>query len=103
MRAIEVRLSKLEEIRDRDDAGSEVDIELEAMGTSRAALLADFGSLFAFRDWLDARMASEDHPAGVQPSIAAPHRKRPIDPAVSAKWNAILDRYEALQPAHTGA
>ena len=103
MRAIEVRLSKLEEIRDRDDAGSEVDIELEAMGTSRAALLADFGSLFAFRDWLDARMPAEEHPPGLRPSTPAAIRKRPIDPSVSAKWNTILDRYEALQPADTGA
>lgn len=103
MKAIERRLNRFEEIRDRDDVGSEVDIELERMGTSRAALLADFGSLFAFRDWLDARMTAEEHPAGVRPSIAAPHRKRPIDPSVSAKWNAILDRYEALQAADTGA
>lgn len=103
MNGLQRRLSKVEKLRNRNDGEREVDIELERMGTSRAALLDDFGSLFAFRDWLDARMASEDHPAGVQPSIAAPHRKRPIDPAVSAKWNAILERYEALQPADTGA
>jgi hypothetical protein len=66
-------------------------------------MLADFGSLFAFRDWLVARMAAEEHPAGVQPSIAVPHREWPIDRAVSAKWDARLDRYEALRPADTGA
>ena len=103
MNGLQRRLSKLEEIRNPSDMEKEVDIELERMGTSRAALLAEFGSLCAFRDWLAVRMATEEHPAGVQPSIAAPHRKRPIDPAVSAKWNAILDRYEALQPADTGA
>jgi len=97
------RLSKLEKLRNRNDDEREVDIELERMGTSRAALLADFGSLIAFRDWLDARMAAEELPAGVRPSITAPHRKRPIDPEVSAKWDAILDRYEALPPADTGA
>lgn len=66
-------------------------------------MLADFGSLFAFRDWLVARRAADEHPAAVQPSVAVPHRKWPVDPAVSAKWDAILDRYEALQPADTGA
>lgn len=103
MNGLQRRISKLEELRHHNDGEREVDIELERMGTSRAAVLADFGSLIAFRDWLVARMAAEDHPAGVQPSIAAPHRKRPIDPEVSAKWDAILDRYEALPPADTGA
>ncbi|MBN8455723.1 hypothetical protein [Accumulibacter sp.] len=101
MNGLQRRLSKVEKLRNRNDGEREVDIELERMGTSRAGLLADFGSLFEFRDWLDARMAAADHPAGVRPSIAAPHRKRPVDPAVSAKWDAILDRYEALQPADT--
>ena len=101
MNGLQRRLSKVEKLRNRNDGEREVDIELERMGTSRAALLADFGSLFEFRDWLDARRAAEDHPAGVRPSIAAPHRKRPVDPAVSAKWDAILDRYEAIQPADT--
>ena len=103
MNRLQRRLSKLEKLRNRNDDEREVDIELERMGTSRAALLADFGSLIAFRDWLDARMAAEELPAGVRPSITAPHRKRPIDPEVSAKWDAILDRYEALPPADTGA
>ena len=96
-------LSKLEEVRHRNDVEREVDIELEGPGTSRAALLADFGSLFAFRDWLGARMAAEEHPAGVQPSTAVPHRTWPIDGAVSAKWDAILHRYATLQPADADA
>ena len=45
---IERRLNKLEEIRGRNDVGSEVDISLERMGTSRAEMLADFGNLTAF-------------------------------------------------------
>jgi hypothetical protein len=65
MSTIERRLNKLEEIRDRNDVGSEVDNALEKMGTSRAAMLADFGSLTAFRDWLAARIAATDHQAGV--------------------------------------
>jgi hypothetical protein len=43
---------------------------------------ADFGSLFAFRDWPLARMAAEEHPARLRVSTAAPVRKRPIDRAV---------------------
>ena len=50
MNALQRRLSKVEKLRNRNDGEREVDIELERMGTSRAALLDDFGSLFAFRD-----------------------------------------------------
>jgi hypothetical protein len=67
------------------------------MGTSRAAMLADFGTLSAFRDWLTARSAATDHQAGVL--IAAHHRKWQGDSAVSVKWNAILDQCEVLQTA----
>ena len=70
---IERRLNKLEEIRNRNEVGSEVDIALERRGTSRAAVLADFGTLSAFRDWLTARSAATDHQAGVP--IAAHQRK----------------------------
>ena len=98
---IERRLNKLEEIRDRNDVGTEVDRFLEKAGTSRAALLADFGSLIAFRDWLKARIAATGHQAGVP--IGAHHRQWKGDSAVSVKWNAILDQYEALQTADTGA
>ena len=77
MRAIERRLHKLEEIRDRDDVGSEVDIELERMGASRGALLADFGSLIAFRDWLVAReIAATGHQAGVP--VVRPYRQQQL-------------------------
>lgn len=92
---IERRLNKLEEIRGRNDVGSEVDRLFEKLGTSRAAMLADFGSLTAFRDWLKARIAATDHQAGVQ--IATRYRQRKVDCAISAKWDAILDQYEALQ------
>ncbi|MBL8374914.1 hypothetical protein [Accumulibacter sp.] len=90
MRAIERRLNKLEEIRDRNDVGREVDNALEKMGTNRAAMLADFGSLTAFRDWLAAPSAATDHQAGVPQPI-------------SEKWNAIFDQYQALQTAVSGA
>lgn len=92
MRAIERRLHKLEEIRDRNDIGKEVDKLFEKMGTSRAAMLADFGSLVVFRDWLAAQAAAQ---AGV--SIASNYRHRQVDCSISAKWKAILDQYEALQ------
>ncbi len=97
MSTIERRLNKLEGIRGSNDVGREVDNVLEKMGTSRAAMLADFGTLTAFRDWLTARSAATDHQAGVL--IAANHRKWQGDSAVSVKWNAILDQYEAIQSA----
>ncbi len=101
MSTIERRLNKLEGNRDRNDVGREVDNALEKMGTSRAAMLADFGSLTAFRDWLKARIAAADHQA--EAPTAAPHRKWQGDCAVSVKWNAILDQHEALQTAAPGA
>ncbi|EXI74312.1 MAG TPA: hypothetical protein PK440_16245 [Candidatus Accumulibacter phosphatis] len=94
MRAIERRLNKLEEIRDRNDVGSEVDRLLKIAGTNLAGLLADFDSLTAFRDWLAARTAAEERQAGVQQSIAAHHRKWQGDCAASAKWDAILYQSE---------
>ena len=101
MRAVERRLNKLEGNRDRNDVGREVDIALEKMGASRAAMLADFGTLAKFRDWLAARIAATDHQAGVP--IAVHPRKWQGDSAVSVKWNAILDQYEALQSANCAA
>jgi len=56
-------------------------------------LLADFGSLIAFRDWLKARIAAADHQA----------EKWQGDCAISAKWDAILDHADALQSAASGA
>ena len=97
---IERRLNKLEKIS-RNDVGNEVDNVLEKMGTSRAAMLADFGTLTKFRDWLTARIAATDHQAGVP--IAVHPRKWQGDSAVSVKWNAILDQYEALQSANCAA
>ena len=101
MRAIERRLNKLEEIRDRNDVGREVDNALEKMGTSRVVLLADFGTLTAFRNWLAARIAATDHQTGVP--IAVHHRTWQGDGAISAKWDAILDQHKALQTAASGA
>jgi len=69
------RLSKLEEIRGRNDEGSDVDMSLEKMGTSRAAMLADFGSLTAFRNWLAARIAATNYQAGA-PVASLCYRKR---------------------------
>ncbi|MEF8766696.1 MAG: hypothetical protein ABTS16_01930 [Candidatus Accumulibacter phosphatis] len=97
MSTIERRLNKLEEIRNRNDVGDEVDKLFEKMGTSRAAMLADFGSLWKFRDWLVARSAAADHQAGVP--IAAHPRQWQGDCAISAKWDAILDHADALQSA----
>ncbi len=89
--SIERRLNKLEEVRDRNDVGNEVDTLLEKMGTSRAEMLADFGSLIAFRNWLAAQ-------TGVQQTASSHHRQWQGDSAaISAKWNAILDQYEAPQ------
>ncbi len=90
--ALNKRLSKVEEISARSEIGTEVDRCLEKRGTSRAAMLLDFGSLTAFRDWLAARAAAQ---AGVP--IASNYRKWQADGAVSAKWDAILGRHEALQ------
>lgn len=97
MSTIERRLNRLEGIRGSNNLGKEVDNALEKMGTSRAAMLADFGTLMKFRDWLAARIAATDHQAGGP--IAAHHRKWQGDCAVSAKWNVILDQYEAQQTA----
>lgn len=100
---IERRLNKLEETRNRNDVGSEVDRFLEKAGTSRAAVLADFGSLVAFRNWLAGGIAATEHQAGVQQPTAAHHRKWQGDGAISAKWDAILDQHKALQTAAPGA
>jgi hypothetical protein len=93
--ALNKRLSKVEEISARSEIGTEVDRSLEKLGTSRAAMLADFGSLSAFRDWLAGRIAATDRQAGVP--IAENYRQWQGDCAVSAKWDAIFDRHEVLQ------
>ncbi|MEF8728329.1 MAG: hypothetical protein V5B34_08980 [Accumulibacter sp.] len=98
--ALNKRLSKLEEISARSEIGTEVDRCLEKMGTSRAAMLADVGSLSAFRDWGAGRIAATDRQDKVQRSTSSNYRQWQGDGAVSAKWDAILERHEALQ---TGA
>jgi len=94
------RLSKLEEIWDRNGVGSDVDMSLEKMGTSRAAMLVDFGSLTAFRNWLAARIAATNHQAGVRQTTSSNYRQWQGDGAVSEKWDAIFERQEALQNEH---
>ena len=103
MRPIERRLNKLEEIRDRSDIGKEVDISLEKMGTSRAEVLADFGSLAAFRDWLAVPIAATDRQDKVRQTTSSNHRQWQGDRAVSAKWNAIFERHETRQTAAPAA
>jgi hypothetical protein len=98
---IERRLNKLEAIRDRNDVESEVDKQFEKLGTSRAAVLADFGPLAKFRDWLITRAAETGHQAGVP--IAMNYRKWQGDCAISAKWSTFFDQTEALQAADTAA
>ncbi len=99
--ALNRRLSKVEEISARGEIGTEVDRCLEKMPTSRAEMLADFGSLVAFHDWLAGRIAAIDDQAEV--TLAPGYRQRQVDGAVPAKWDAILERHEALQTADTGA
>ncbi len=97
--ALNRRLSKLEEIAVRSDIGTEVDRSLEKMGTSRAGMTADFGSLSAFRDWLAGRIAATDRRDEVRQTTSSNYRQWQGDGAVSAKWDAILERHEALPTA----
>ena len=53
MSPLKRRLTKLEKYRQHNDAGWELDRLFEKVGTSRAAVMADLGSLRAFRDWLN--------------------------------------------------
>ena len=46
---------KLEQHRPRNDVGWELDQLLEKAGTSRAAVMAEYGGLHAFRDCLEAQ------------------------------------------------
>jgi len=98
--ALNKRLSKLEEISARGEIGTEVDRSLEKMGTSRTEMLADFGSLVAFRDWLAGRTSATDRQGDVRQTTSSNYRQWQGDGAVSAKWDAIVERHEALQ---TGA
>ncbi|MBK7676960.1 MAG: hypothetical protein IPJ27_20615 [Candidatus Accumulibacter sp.] len=49
------RLAKLEESQRRRDVCWDLDRLFAQAGTSRAAILAEHGTLWAFRDWLDAQ------------------------------------------------
>ncbi len=64
MSPLERRLTKLEQYRQSNDAGSELDRLLEKAGTSRAAVMAEFGSLRAYRDWLVAQDLTSGHAVG---------------------------------------
>jgi len=49
------RLTKLEQHRQQNDVGCKLDWLLEKAGTSRAAVMAEYGSLHAFGDCLEAQ------------------------------------------------
>ena len=55
MSPLERRMTKLEQYRRSNAVGWEVDRLLEQAGTSREAVMAEFGSLWAYRDWLVAQ------------------------------------------------
>ena len=55
MSPLERRLTKLEQFRQSNNAGWELDRLLEKAGTSRAAVMAEYGSLQAFRNCLGAQ------------------------------------------------
>jgi hypothetical protein len=95
--ALNKRLSKVEEISARSEIGTEVDRSLEKLGTSRAEVLADFGSMVAFRDWLAGRIAATDRQGEVQHTTTSNYRQWQGDCEISAKWDAIFDRHEVLQ------
>ncbi|MEF8725060.1 MAG: hypothetical protein V5B30_21720 [Candidatus Accumulibacter delftensis] len=61
MSLLQRRLTKLEQYRQSNDVGWELDRAFERAGTTRAAVMAEFGSLWAYRDWLVTQdRASED-------------------------------------------
>jgi hypothetical protein len=68
---LECRLTKLEQYRLSNDAGSKLDRLLEKAGTSRAAVMDDFGSLLAYRDWLLAQGPGPGLPAKPRPCTRA--------------------------------
>ena len=55
MSPLQRRLTKLEQHRPRNGEGWELDRLLEKAGSSRAAVMAEFGSLRAYRDCLEAQ------------------------------------------------
>ena len=71
MSPLERRLTKLEQYRQSNDAGSELDRLLEKAGTSRAAVMDEFGSLLAYRDWLLAQGPGPGLPAKPRPCTRA--------------------------------
>lgn len=55
MSPLQRRLKKLEQHRQQNGEGCKLDWLLEKAGTSRAAVMAEYGSLHAFRDCLEAQ------------------------------------------------
>ncbi len=55
MSPLQRRLTKLEQYRQQNDVGYKLDLLLEKAGTSRAAVMAEYGSLHVFRDCLEAQ------------------------------------------------
>ena len=60
MSLLQRRLTKLEQYRRSNDVGWELDRAFERAGTTRAAVMAEFGSLWAYRDWLVAQDRASD-------------------------------------------
>ena len=55
MSPLQRRLTKLEQCRQQNDVACKLDRLLGKAGTSRAAVMAEHGSLQAFRDCLEAQ------------------------------------------------
>lgn len=55
MSPLQRRLTKLEQFRQHNGEGWELDRLMEKAGTSRAAVMAEYGGLQAFRDCLEAQ------------------------------------------------
>ena len=60
MSPLKHRLTKLEQYRQSNDVGWELDRAFEKAGTTREAVMAEFGSLWAYRDWLAAQDLATD-------------------------------------------
>ena len=66
MSPLQRRLTKLEQFRQHNGVGWELDQLLEKAGTNRAAVMAEFGSLRACRDWLEAQGQASNACVGIE-------------------------------------
>ena len=60
MSPLKRRVTKLEQYRQSNDVGWELDRAFERAGTTRAAVMTEFGNLRAYRDWLVAQDRASD-------------------------------------------